>query len=252
MTIIQNANEPLIIALDVTGSMCIADAPASQEPPELRTRFAYAVARVDDLLSRLPDTTEVTLVTVGACVTELCERAKPEDARAQLLDLVAADATCHTGMLLERCMMQYLRGTERGTLLLITDGMPSDGMRYEAWKHYSQAHNNRLAIHVLTLGHADDPVGDRLFYVGENERHSYAALRDTELMYGRPATHPPDGSDPAIAPTQPPSVAPPTPHARERKSTEYVSAAKHAPATPAAPATRTPTSASNAPKRGGK
>lgn len=254
MTIIQNANEPLFIGLDVTGSMNIADA------PECQTRLAYAIQRLDDLLSRLPDTTEVTLVTVGAGITELCLAQSPAVAKAQLADLTAADAMCHTGMLLERCMMCYLRGQQRGTLLLITDGMPSDPVRYEAWKHFNALYESHLAIHVLTLGHTDNPVADQLFYIGHapryeqkrsdyhhvnvSERHSYAPLRDSELMFGRPASAPPEGGDAATAPTQPPSVAPPTPAPREDKPTEYVAPAKHAPA-----ATRTPTSS---PKRGSK
>jgi hypothetical protein len=243
MTLIVNSNEPLVIALNVTGSMVKRDAPARAEGDgKSLTRLEYAIERIDELLQRLPSETEVTMLVFGSNVRPLCFAVPGPNARAALAGIDAADAGSSAGAMLEWLLHTTLvKGQRRASLLLITDHEPADRIRWEAYAHYNATlQQNQLAIHVLTVGDTDlDP--EAFNALGRSERHSVSPLFGSEIMLGKPASSPP-GVDAARANTEPPSVAPP-----QHRDNEYVAPAKHA---PAAAAKRAPTS--HAPHSGKK
>lgn len=202
MTTILSSNEPLIVALDATGSMQVA-----HDPADPATRAQYAQERLRDLFERLPRETQVTLVAFGHDVYVIGTDLTGQQALELVNGVAPNAAVSNTGKVVEWALTEFLRGQQRATLLIVTDGPPDDTARWEAWTHYNALQGNPLAIHVLTLGDVDDEAAWNL----RGDRHSIGKLADNELMLGKPASTPPDGSDPAKADTEPPSVAPPTP-----------------------------------------
>lgn len=226
MTLILESNEPLIIAIDTTGSMVKRDVRlqvgAEGATPGPHARFDYARERVAELLERLPRDTEVTLLSFSGTVVPHGFAMSGKQASAALGIIEANGSESNTGLVLDWIWHSTLvQGQRRASLVIITDGEPSDRVRFEAYAHYNALQDNRLAVHILTVG--DEPIEALAFSaIGRSERHSFGALASTELMVGKAASTPP-GLDPARAPTQPPSVSPPS-----HPDNEYVQP-KHAP-----------------------
>lgn len=188
--IVLQSNVPLYVALDHTGSMSTRDA------PDDKTRMDYARERLAELFKRCPREMEVTLLRLGSQRSVLSYRSTGIQARAALMLAQPTDAATLTGDMLE-WVLDTLRGQERATLLIVTDGAPDDGMRYEAYAQWNVTlGESRVEIIVLTLGDLDTSfIGAHVWRFDQ-----------VELLLARTASDRPDGK----ADTMPPSVAPPS------------------------------------------
>lgn len=188
--VVLQTNIPLYVALDHTGSMSTRDA------PDDKTRMGYAAERLADLFKRCPREMDVTLIGLGSQRRVLSFHSTGIQARAALMLAQPTDAATLTGDMLE-WVLHTLRGQQRATLLIVTDGAPDDTMRYEAYAHWNAALNeSRLEIIVLTLGDLDASfIGAHVWRFDQ-----------IELLLARTASDRPDGK----ADTLPPSVAPPS------------------------------------------
>lgn len=220
-----NGDEHIIIALDTSASMHTQDAPTGG------TRMGYARERAAELIKRLPKDTQVTVLGVGLMLNVMARATTGIGARAALTVLGFMDGGCNPARALEWCLRE-LRGQQRATLMLFTDGLPDDPDGWIAWSLYNQfERESALAVHVLTLGEITAPGRFYPLPGGKSERRSVTALERAELRLG---THnKSDRPDAAHAPTVPPSISPPEPAKPAPKQPAKNALSSPAPALPA-------------------
>lgn len=143
----------LYIGLDVSGSMQRRDCPilAGEQLPS--PRLDYARLRLRELLVTAPATMVTQLLTFG---TELrvWEGAGPGLLLEQLREVTASESgTCMGAALAAVLSMQP--ETEPASVLLITDGPPSDGELLAAACEQNLRRAEPLTLHLLALGRTE-------------------------------------------------------------------------------------------------
>jgi uncharacterized protein YegL len=217
-----SGDKPIIIALDTTASM---QAPHIQS--DGRTRYQYALERIDELLSRVPRDTRVTIVTFDAVAHELAVELTGPQARAALqLVSPAAGATSNHGRALE-VVLETFYNTRRAssrinmlmpeaTVVYVTDGIPDDAWRLEAFLREALRTHVVGNVVVLWVGpDADEQV--RAWFGADDHpddafkgRVSFLPLtEDTEIRMSTRTQS--DAPERAKHPTVPPSISPPKP-----------------------------------------
>jgi hypothetical protein len=115
----------------------------------------------------------------------------------------ATGAEAEHGRVLEWAMMG-LQGQQRATLIIVTDGLPADPKRWEAWLALNERDSSPLHVVVLWVG----PVPDGVHLLHGRTRQDEHELTD-ELEIQLSTHTKSDRPDAALANTMPPSIAPP-------------------------------------------
>jgi hypothetical protein len=162
---------------------------------------------IGDVIRRLPDTTEVTVMSAGRIAWH-CTRGTPRQARAALYLTQAFDPAFAGGDVLDWCTDRdkYEVAPERNTLLIVTCERPDDFTRWQAYAYLNHARREPIAIVVLTVGDYD---GSDMMLPAVTRRMINAPLVGTRFLIRTPTGS--DRPDLAHAPTVPPSLAPPSP-----------------------------------------
>jgi uncharacterized protein YegL len=220
-----SGDQPIIIALDTTASM-----QAVHIQSDGRTRYQYALERIDELLGRMPRDTRVTIVTFDATAHELAVELTGPQARAALQLVtntsVPTGATSNHGRALET-VLETFHNTRRAsarinmlmpevTVLYVTDGIPDDAWRLEAFLREALRTHVVGSVIVLWVGPDADEQTRSWFGADDHPDDAFKGhvsflplTEDTEIRMSTRTQS--DAPERAKHPTVPPSISPPKP-----------------------------------------
>lgn len=165
---------------------------------------------LSDVFRRLPETTDVTLISAGQ-MTWWAEHTTPSRALRALAEMLTRCVDAHgfhPGAVLEY-VTAGISGDDAPTLLVVTSVPPDDMNAWHAYAHLNIARGEPIGIGVLTVGDYDG--GEMMLgrmAARPPRRMCAVPLIDTTFMIRTPTGS--DRPDLARAPTVPPSLSPPS------------------------------------------